>query len=103
MPYKDRARQLEAQREWARAHKRTRTNNDQTRDRERRAQAAKRARDREPWDPMRDLAPENARRCYFRFHTSNPCRRKAKWVSPTATKWCDVHAEGEAQLWRIED
>jgi hypothetical protein len=58
---------------------------------------------RHEWDPMRDLAPENARRCYFRFHTSNPCRRKAQWISPTATKWCDVHAEGERGLRRIED
>lgn len=35
------------------------------------------------------------RACWYRFHTTRPCRNVASWVSAAnATRYCDKHAEG---------
>jgi hypothetical protein len=31
--------------------------------------------------------------CYFRFHTTNRCRKVARWVSTSGCHWCDEHAD----------
>tara|TARA_R110000782_G_scaffold253743_1_gene341954 strand:- start:32213 stop:32569 length:357 start_codon:yes stop_codon:yes gene_type:complete len=44
--------------------------------------------------PRFDVSREDAdpRACWWRFHTTNPCRNVARWVTvTTATRWCDKH------------
>lgn len=39
-----------------------------------------------------DREGENPTACWFRFHTSEPCKQQAEWVTvTTGTRWCDHH------------
>jgi len=50
-----------------------------------------------PFDASRE--DREPRACWHRFHTTNPCRNVAAWVSvDTATRWCNKHAQGLAGL-----
>ena len=42
--------------------------------------------------------------CWHRFHTTNPCRNRARFITvKTATRWCRIHAEGIEGLVPLDD
>ena len=89
MPYSDPAKQAEVQRGYRRKNlKRAR----EAERKRKQAQRAQRKRRRIEELDERPLA------CFYRFFTTNSCRFKARWHSPTGARWCDIHAVGQLDL-----
>lgn len=82
MPYTDKEQQAAAQRRYRRKDLR-------------RARAAERKRKqaqrRQSKHRRIEELDERPTACFFRFFTTNACRKKAKWLSATGARWCDEH------------
>lgn len=85
-PYSDPAKQAEAQRRYRRKDLRRVREAERKRKQAQRAQAQGRR--------VEEL-DEKPLACFHRFFASNPCRKKARYRSPTGARWCDEHAEGD--------
>lgn len=89
MPYSDPAKQAEVQRGYRRK------NLKRAREAERKRKQAQRAQHKRR--RIEELG-EKPLACFYRFFTTNACRLKARWHSPTGARWCDVHAVGHSDL-----
>lgn len=85
MPYTDPKKQAEAQRGYRRK------NLKRAREAERKRKQVQRAHAKHPQIEDLDRKPTS---CFYHFFAEKPCRKKARWHSPTGARWCDEHAKG---------
>jgi len=101
MPYKDPAKQAEAQRRYRKQRLTEVRAADRARKRKARLVNPQRQYTRASRRSLSDL-DNKPNACYYRFFASKPCRLKARFVSPTGARWCSLHSEGWASLSCIE-
>ena len=89
MPYSDPAKQAEAQRRYRKKDLR------RAREAERKWKQGQRAKLKER---SADELDKNPWVCFYRFFTTNACRKKAQFHSITGARWCADHAPQDTDL-----